>query len=142
MSETKENIFKIQTSALRAYSMIAALAVVWIYFHWATSGIFFTPRNLSNLMLQTSVTGILAVGMLMVIVAGQIDLSVGSVLGLAGAVAALALTEWNFGLPIALLSAVVVGVLIGFVHGTLTAYFNIPAFIVTLGGLLAWRGAV
>jgi len=142
MSETKENIFKIQTSALRAYSMIAALAVVWIYFHWATSGIFFTPRNLSNLMLQTSVTGILAVGMLMVIVAGQIDLSVGSVLGLAGAVAAIALTEWNFGLPIALLSAVVVGVLIGFVHGTLTAYFNIPAFIVTLGGLLAWRGAV
>ncbi len=142
MSETKENIFKIQTSALRAYTMIAALAVVWLYFHWATSGIFFTPRNLSNLMLQTSVTGILAVGMLMVIVAGQIDLSVGSVLGLAGAVAALALTEWNFGLPIALLSAVVVGVLIGFVHGTLTAYFNIPAFIVTLGGLLAWRGAV
>ncbi|MBA4121401.1 MAG: sugar ABC transporter permease [Acidobacteria bacterium] len=142
MSETKENIFKIQASALRAYSMIAALAVVWIYFHWATSGIFFTPRNLSNLMLQTSVTGILAVGMLMVIVAGQIDLSVGSVLGFAGAVAALALTEWNFGLPIALLSAVVVGVLIGFVHGTLTAYFNIPAFIVTLGGLLAWRGAV
>ncbi len=127
---------------LRAYTMIAALAVVWIYFHWATSGIFFTPRNLSNLMLQTSVTGILAVGMLMVIVAGQIDLSVGSVLGFAGAVAALALTEWNFGLPIALLSAVVVGVLIGFVHGTLTAYFNIPAFIVTLGGLLAWRGAV
>ncbi len=142
MSETKENIFKIQTSALRAYTMIAALAVVWLYFHWATNGIFFTPRNLSNLMLQTSVTGILAVGMLMVIVAGQIDLSVGSVLGLAGAVAALALTEWNFGLPIALLSAVVVGVLIGFVHGTLTAYFNIPAFIVTLGGLLAWRGAV
>jgi len=142
MSETKENIFKIQTSALRAYTMIAALAVVWLYFHWATNGIFFTPRNLSNLMLQTSVTGMLAVGMLMVIVAGQIDLSVGSVLGLAGAVAALALTEWNFGLPIALLSAVVVGVLIGFVHGTLTAYFNIPAFIVTLGGLLAWRGAV
>jgi D-xylose transport system permease protein len=142
MNETKENVFKIQTSMLRAYTMIAALAVVWIYFHWATSGIFFTPRNLSNLMLQTSVTGILAVGMLMVIVAGQIDLSVGSVLGFAGAVAALALTEWNFGLPIALLSAVVVGVLIGFVHGTLTAYFNIPAFIVTLGGLLAWRGAV
>ncbi len=142
MEQTKEQKFKFQTPALRAYTMIAALAVVWIYFHWATNGIFFTPRNLSNLMLQTSVTGILAVGMLMVIVAGQIDLSVGSVLGLAGAVAALALTEWNFGLPIALLSAVVVGILIGFVHGTLTAYFNIPAFIVTLGGLLAWRGAV
>lgn len=142
MSEVKENAFKIQTSALRAYSMIAALALVWIYFHWATGGIFFTPRNLSNLMLQTSVTGIIAVGMLMVILAGQIDLSVGSVLGFAGAVAAIVFTEWNYGLPVALLSAVVIGVVIGLVQGTLTTYLNIPAFIVTLGGLLAWRGAV
>jgi len=142
MSEIKENRFKIQTSMLRAYTMIAALALIWIYFHWATDSIFLTPRNLSNLMLQTSVTGIIAVGMLMVIVAGQIDLSVGSVLGFAGAIAAIALTKWGFGLPTALLLAIAVGVLIGFVHGTLTAYFNIPAFIVTLGGLLAWRGAV
>jgi D-xylose transport system permease protein len=142
MSEIKENTFKIETSALRAYTMIAALALIWIYFHWATGSIFLTPRNLSNLMLQTSVTGIIAVGMLMVIVAGQIDLSVGSVLGFAGALAAIALTKWEFGLPTALLLAIAVGVLIGFIHGTLTAYFNIPAFIVTLGGLLAWRGAV
>ncbi len=142
MNETKENIFKIQTSALRAYTMIAALALIWLYFYWATDSIFLTSRNLSNLMLQTSVTGIIAVGMLMVIVAGQIDLSVGSVLGFAGAVAAIALTRWEFALPVALLLAVAVGVLIGFIHGTLTAYFNIPAFIVTLGGLLAWRGAV
>ena len=142
MSEIKENTFKIETSALRAYTMIAALALIWIYFHWATGSIFLTPRNLSNLMLQTSVTGIIAVGMLMVIVAGQIDLSVGSVLGFAGALAAIALTKWEFGLPTALLMAIAVGVLIGFIHGTLTAYFNIPAFIVTLGGLLAWRGAV
>ncbi len=134
--------FKIQTSALRAYTMIAALALIWVYFHWATGSIFLTPRNLSNLMLQTSVTGIIAVGMLMVIVAGQIDLSVGSILGFAGAVAAIALTSWGFGLPMALLAAVIVGALIGLIQGTLTAYFNIPAFIVTLGGLLAWRGAV
>lgn len=122
--------------------MIAALALIWMYFYWATDSIFLTPRNLSNLMLQTSVTGIIAVGMLMVIVAGQIDLSVGSVLGFSGALAAIALTKWEFGLPLALLLAIVVGVLIGFIHGALTAYFNIPAFIVTLGGLLAWRGAV
>ncbi len=134
--------FKIQTSALRAYTMIAALALIWIYFHWATGSIFLTPRNLSNLMLQTSVTGIIAVGMLMIIVAGQIDLSVGSILGFAGAVAAIALTQWGFGLPAALILAVAVGALIGLVQGTLTAYANIPAFIVTLGGLLAWRGAV
>ena len=72
------------TTALRAYTMLGALVLIWLLFHWQTGGIFLTPRNLSNLMLQTSVTGVLAVGMLMVIVAGQIDLSVGSVLGLAG----------------------------------------------------------
>ncbi|CAN5612529.1 sugar ABC transporter permease [soil metagenome] len=142
MNEAKEQGFKIQTSALRAYTMIAALGLIWIYFHWATGSIFLMPRNLSNLMLQTSVTGILAVGMLMLIVSGNIDLSVGSVLGLAGAIAAICLTNLGYGLLPSILAAIAVGVLIGVVQGTLTAYFNIPAFIVTLGGLLAWRGAV
>lgn len=142
MSETKDQGFKIQTSALRAYTMIAALGLIWAYFHWATGWIFLTPRNLSNLMLQTSVTGILAVGMLMLIVAGQIDLSVGSVLGLAGGIAAIVLTSWGYGIVPAILAAIAVGVIIGVVQGSLTAYLNIPAFIVTLGGLLAWRGAV
>jgi D-xylose transport system permease protein len=142
MNEIKEQGFKIQTSSLRAYTMIAALALIWIYFHWATGSIFLTPRNLSNLMLQTSVTGILAVGMLMLIVAGQIDLSVGSVLGLAGGIAAIVLTTFGFGIVPSILAAIAVGVVIGVVQGSLTAYLNIPAFIVTLGGLLAWRGAV
>jgi D-xylose transport system permease protein len=142
MSEKKENIFKIETSALRAYTMLAALALIWVYFHWATGSIFLTSRNLSNLMLQTSVTGIIAVGMLMVIIAGQIDLSVGSVLGFTGAIAAIVLVYTGLGLPAALLSAIVIGSLIGVAQGALTAYLNIPAFIVTLGGLLAWRGAV
>ncbi len=121
--------------------MIAVLAVIWGYFHWATDSIFLTPRNLSNLMTQMSVTGILAVGMLMLIVSGNIDLSVGSVLAFAGGIAAFALAE-GYGLPVSILLAIVVGVLVGLFQGTLTAYFNIPAFIVTLGGLLAWRGAV
>lgn len=143
MTEIKENSgFKLQTSALRAYTMLGALLLIWLFFYWQTGGTFLTPRNLSNLMQQTSVTGILAVGMLMLIVAGQIDLSVGSVLGLAGGVAAISLTYWNFGLVVSILLAIAVGVLIGLFHGTLTAYFNIPAFIVTLGGLLAWRGAI
>lgn len=122
--------------------MIAVLALIWVYFHWATGSIFLTPRNLSNLMTQMSVTGILAVGMLMVIVSGNIDLSVGSVLGFAGGVAAFALTVLGYGLPAAILLAITVCVVIGVLHGALTAYLNIPAFIVTLGGLLAWRGAV
>jgi D-xylose transport system permease protein len=93
-------------------------------------------------MLQTSVTGILAVGMLMIIVSGNIDLSVGSVLGLAGGIAAICLTTLGYGLVPSILAAIAVGVLIGIIQGSLTAYLNIPAFIVTLGGLLAWRGAV
>ena len=75
-------IDNIRTSSLRAYVMIAVLALIWVYFHWATGFVFMTPRNLSNLMTQMSVTGVIAVGMLMVIVSGNIDLSVGSVLGL------------------------------------------------------------
>jgi D-xylose transport system permease protein len=133
---------KITASNLRAYIMIGVLGLVWAYFHWATDSIFLTPRNLSNLMTQMSVTGIIAVGMLMVIVSGNIDLSVGSVVGFAGGVAAYTITVLEYGLPISIATAIAVGILIGLFHGFLTAYLNIPAFIVTLGGLLAWRGAV
>ncbi len=142
MTEKIENGFKMNTTALRAYTMLGALALIWLYFHWATDSIFLTPRNLSNLMLQMSVTGILAVGMLMVIVSGNIDLSVGSVLGLAGGIAAICLTSLGYGIVPSILAAIAVGIAIGILHGTLTAYFKIPAFIVTLGGLLAWRGAI
>src|SRR5881396_2675730 len=141
MSETTSEL-KPTKVALRAYIMIGVLAAIWLYFHWATNSIFLTPRNLSNLMTQMSVTGILAVGMLMVIVSGNIDLSVGSVLGLAGGIAAYSLTVMEFGLPVSIIAAVVIGIAIGLFQGALTAYLNIPAFIVTLGGLLAWRGAV
>lgn len=189
MEQTK---FKMNTTALRAYTMLGALALIWLFFHYATNpntpelwsfgahfkvftsgiinfflnlfellkyyiytdyaalhystwisdGIFLSSRNLSNLMLQMSVTGILAVGMLMVIVSGNIDLSVGSVLGLAGGIAAICLTNLGYGIAPSILAAIAVGIAIGILHGTLTAYFKIPAFIVTLGGLLAWRGAI
>ena len=134
--------FKIETSSLRAYTMLGAMVLIWLFFQWQTGGTFLKPINLSNLMLQMSVTGILAVGMLMVIVSGNIDLSVGSVMGLAGGVAAILLTNYGYGLFPVFLAAIAVAVLIGIFHGFLTAYLNIPAFIVTLGGLLAWRGAI
>jgi D-xylose transport system permease protein len=140
MSEIKQS--KAAKATLRAYIMIAVLAVIWLYFHWATDSIFLTPRNLSNLMTQMSVTGILAVGMLMVIVSGNIDLSVGSVLGLAGGAAAFGLTVLDYGLPASIALAIIIAVVIGVFQGALVAYLNIPAFIVTLGGLLAWRGGV
>jgi D-xylose transport system permease protein len=143
MSEQQQSKgFKLETSSLRAYTMLGALILIWLFFHWQTGGTFLSSGNLSNLMLQTSVTGILAVGMLMLIVAGQIDLSVGSVLALAGGVAAISLSNWNYSLPVSILLAISVGVAIGVIHGVLVAYGKIPAFIVTLGGLLAWRGAI
>ncbi len=133
---------RLTANNLRAYILIAVLGLIWVYFHWATDLIFLTPRNLSNLMTQMSVTAIIAVGMLMVIVSGNIDLSVGSLLGFAGGIAAYSLTVLEIGLPASIIAAITIGVLVGAFHGLLTAYFNIPAFIVTLGGLLAWRGAV
>src|SRR2546425_9874172 len=131
---------KLRTSALRAYTMLLALVVIWLFFQWATidqyhpSGLFLGATNFSKLLQQMAVTGVLAVGMLMVIVCGNIDLSVGAVVGLAGGIAAL---TQGWGLVPSLASAIVVGLLIGAIQGTLVAYANIPAFIVTLGGLEA-----
>ena len=144
-SKTRIGRFELGTATLRAYTMLFALVVIWIFLQWATIsedhpyGLFLDPVNFSKLLKQTAVTGVLAVGMLMVIVAGQIDLSVGSVVGLAGGMAALT-QDW--GLFPSLATAIVVGLIIGAIHGTLVAYANIPAFIVTLGGLLAWRGVI
>jgi len=134
--------FKISTDVLRAYTMVFALIAIWIFFHFSTNHIFLEPRNFSNLMRQTAVTGVLAVGMLMVIITGQIDLSVGSVVGLAGGIAAIAQGWLGWGLVPSLAAGIGVAFAIGAVQGGLTAYLNIPAFIVTLGGLLAWRGVV
>ncbi|HEY6045992.1 MAG TPA: hypothetical protein VIU65_05270 [Pyrinomonadaceae bacterium] len=136
---------KLRTSALRAYTMLLALIVIWLFFQWATIdqnhpyGLFLGAINFSKLLQQMAVTGVLAVGMLMVIVCGNIDLSVGAVVGLAGGIAAM--TQGR-GLFTCLTLAVVVGLVIGAVQGSLVAYLNIPSFIVTLGGLQAWRGVI
>ena len=140
--QTRVGAWKVPTDSLRAYTMLFALVLIWLAFQWATDGLFLGARNFSNLMRQTAVTGVLAVGMLMVIVAGQIDLSVGSVVGLAGGIAAIAQGWYGWGLGPSLAAGIAVGLLIGAAQGALVAYLNIPAFIVTLGGLLAWRGAV
>ncbi|HWS90856.1 MAG TPA: hypothetical protein VN282_28050 [Pyrinomonadaceae bacterium] len=143
--ESPSGRLRLPTDSLRAYTMIIALLAIWLFFQWKTVsplypyGIFLHPNNFSNLLQQMAVTGVLAVGMLMVIVAGQIDLSVGSVVGLAGGVAAM---TQDSGLVAALGLALVVGVVVGAVQGSLISYANIPAFIVTLGGLLAWRGVI
>ena len=149
MSVTAEQFpkarLKLRTSALRAYTMLLALIAIWLFFQWATIdqyhpyGLFLGAINFSKLLQQTAVTGVLAVGMLMVIVSGNIDLSVGAVVGLAGGIAAMA---QGWGLVPCLIAAIAIGLLIGALQGTLVAYVNIPSFIVTLGGLQAWRGVI
>lgn len=128
-------------SAIRSYSLVLAIAAVWIIFAFSTGGIFLEPRNFSNLMRQTAVTGILSVGMVMVIVAAEIDLSVGSLVGLSGMAAVMMQTVAHAGLLSSLLVGLGVGLAAGALQGWLSAYVRIPSFIVTLGGLLAWRGA-
>ena len=124
---------------VRAYTMIIALVGIWILFSFLNDT-FLTARNLSNLFTQMSVTSILAIGMVLVIVAGHIDLSVGSIVGLTGGVAAI-LSNW-MGLPtiVAIIGTLVAGILIGLLQGWLVAYRAIPAFIVTLGGMMVFRG--
>src|ERR1700674_5761670 len=142
---TRLRRLRISTSLLRAYTMVFALIFIWLYFQWMTVstiypyGLFLHPVNLANLLKQMSVTGVLAVGMLLVIVARQIDLSVGSMLGLAGGIAAMAQGK---GVLVSFLSAIAIGVIAGALQGALVAYGNIPSFIVTLGGLLTWRGVI
>src|SRR5437867_11101099 len=145
LGEKRLGRLRLSTEALRAYTMVIALIVIWIFFQVRTVsdlypyGLFLHPVNFANLLKQMSVTGVLAVGMLFVIVARQIDLSVGSLLGLAGGIAAM---TQGWGLVPSLLSAIVIAVIVGALQGALVAYLNIPSFIVTLGGLLTWRGVI
>ena len=103
--------------------------------------IYLSPRNLSNLFVQMAVVGVLAVGMVLVIVSGNIDLSVGSVACFIGALVAVLCYEYHLSPLVAVLCGIVAGAAIGLVQGGITAYFRVPAFIVTLGGMMIFRGA-
>lgn len=139
----------------RLLGMIAALVIIWVGFHLYGQivngfGAFLTPRNLWNLSVQTASIGVMATGMVLIIVTRHIDLSVGSILGFCAMSMAI-IQVWILpeflGLghpliwPIAVICGLLIGCLIGAFHGFLVAYLGIPAFIVTLGGLLVWRGA-
>jgi D-xylose transport system permease protein len=134
---------------LRMLGMLAALAVIWILFNILSDGTFLTPRNLWNLSVQTTVVAIMATGMVLVIVTRNIDLSVGSMLGVVGMAIALLqneiLSDW-LGIGhwaiwiIAVAVGIALGAVIGALQGVIVAYGGVPSFIVTLGGLLVWRG--
>jgi len=127
-------------SRYKIMALLIAIAFIWAFFSWKTEGGFVTPRNLSNLLRQMSVTGILACGMVLVIIAGEIDLSVGSLLGLLGGVAAILNVSTHLPLALNLGLVLLLGLLLGLFNGYLTAYQRIPSFIVGLGGMLAFRG--
>jgi len=151
----------------RLLGMVGALALIWLAFEaystlvlgrpsmllgaaQADANGFITPRNLWNLSVQTSYIGIMATGMVLVIITRNIDLSVGSIMGMVGMYMGLLQVEWlapalGMGHPsiwiITVIFGIAMGTLIGAFQGVLIAFLGIPSFIVTLGGLLVWRGA-
>ena len=130
----------------RLLALAVSLLVIWIGFHLLTGGLFLTPRNFFNLAVQSSTVGVLSVGMVLVIATKNIDLSVGSVLGFVGITVAFLQIEvfpadaaWNW--PLTVLLGLALGTGIGLWQGFLVAYVGIPSFVVTLAGLLIFRGA-
>ncbi len=143
----------------RLLGMLASLAAIWIAFHILSDGGFLTARNLWNLSVQSTSIAIMATGMVLIIVSRNIDLSVGSLLGFLGYTMALVQTDGILSFAglsvtidgldnrvyvwvVALLLGLVLGALIGGLQGFLVSYVGVPAFIVTLGGFLAWRGMI
>ena len=138
---------------MRLLGMVVALAVIWVGFHILSGGDFLTARNLWNLSVQSASIAIMATGMVLIIVSRNIDLSVGSLLGFLGYTMAMVQAEWipkTFGLGfdrwytwvIALAAGIALGAAIGGAQGFIIAYVGVPSFIVTLGGLLIWRGMI
>ncbi|HKT27449.1 sugar ABC transporter permease [Dyella sp.] len=123
-------------------ALLLALAVIWVFFHIATDGAFISSRNMSNLLRQTSITGMLACGMVFVIIAGEIDLSVGSLLGLLGGIAAVLTVNLQWGSWPAVMLVLVLGLVAGMLNGFIVTRLRVPSFIVGLGGMLAFRGVL
>lgn len=145
---------------MKTYTMILALALIWLFFGFMTDWIFFSPRNMSNLFRQMTIVSFLSIGMVLVIVTGNIDLSVGSAVGLVSAITAYLqaillpplleslipgadiMVRGIASTGITIIIGLLVGVAIGIWQGWVVAYLGVPAFIVTLGGMLIFRGLV
>ncbi|MEV6947667.1 multiple monosaccharide ABC transporter permease [Streptomyces sp. NPDC051172] len=143
-SASGENLLQLMLGGLRRnmrqYGMLIALGLIVVLFQVWTGGDLLLPRNVSNLVLQNSYILILAIGMMLVIIAGHIDLSVGSLTAFVGAFAAVLTVQHSVAWPVALVLCLLVGAAAGAVQGFLIAYLGIPSFIVTLAGMLLFRG--
>jgi D-xylose transport system permease protein len=129
-------------SRYKILALLIAIAIIWVFFASLTHGAFLTPRNVSNLLRQMSITGMLACGMVFIIISGEIDLSVGSLLGLLGGVGAILNVTLGWSIAPTIAVVLVLGLLLGAFNGYLSTYQRIPSFIVGLGGMLAYRGVL
>jgi putative multiple sugar transport system permease protein len=136
----KTEMMRFVKANIRDYALLLSLLAIMIFFQFTTNGTLFKPVNMTNLILQNSYIVIMALGMLLVIVAGHIDLSVGSVSGFVGAVAAIMMVPWKMDPFVTMAACLALGALIGGVQGYFVAYHKIPAFIVTLAGMLIFKG--
>ena len=125
---------------IRQYGMLVALIAIMIFFQIMTDGILMKPVNLTNLILQNSYIVIMAIGMLLLIVAGHIDLSVGSIVAFVGASAAVMTVSYELNFIVTIIACLFLGAIIGAAQGYWVAYQKIPSFIVTLAGMLVFRG--
>jgi putative multiple sugar transport system permease protein len=139
-TEGRKSLFGGGRSNLRQFGILFSLIAIILLFQFLTGGLTLSSGNLINLVSQYSYILILAIGMVMVIIAGHIDLSVGSVAAFAGIIVAISMSEWSFPWPLAILFGLFVGALIGAWQGFWVAYIGVPAFIVTLAGMLIFRG--
>ncbi|MEE1655498.1 multiple monosaccharide ABC transporter permease [Microvirga sp. CF3062] len=140
VSQAKTSWMDFIKTHFRDYGMLLSLLVIMLFFQVVTNGTLLRPLNLTNLVLQNSYIVIMALGMLLVIVAGHIDLSVGSVVGFVGGLAAMMMVRWGFDPVTTTIACLIVGGLIGAAQGYWVAYFKVPSFIVTLAGMLVFKG--
>ncbi|AKP33634.1 xylose ABC transporter permease XylH [Yersinia aleksiciae] len=136
----KKPLFRLKSVNLQVFVMLAAIAIIMLFFTFTTEGAYLSARNISNLLRQTAITGILAVGMVFVIISAEIDLSVGSMMGLLGGIAAIFDVWLGWPLPLTIVVTLGLGLVLGAWNGWWVAYRKVPSFIVTLAGMLAFRG--
>ncbi|WP_421692673.1 multiple monosaccharide ABC transporter permease [Aestuariivirga sp.] len=139
-AQAKPELMRFLKAHVRDYALLLSLLAIMIFFQFTTDGTLFKPVNMTNLILQNSYIVIMALGMLLIIVAGHIDLSVGSVSGFIGAVAAVMMVNWKVDPFLAGIACLALGAIIGGAQGYFVAYYKIPAFIVTLAGMLVFKG--
>ena len=135
--KTLSTLFK---NNVREYGMLIALIAVMAFFQFQTNGVLMKPVNITNLVLQNSYVITMALGMLLIIITGWIDLSVGSVVAVIGALAGVLIVRYDFNWVLVVVISLALGAAIGAFHGYFVAYLKIPAFIVTLAGMLIFRG--